>query len=263
MTALGPITTDYPKILISPDGSRVALVGNAGSRQAVFIDGNQGPPYSSLGEFLQISADGSRVAYTASKGSEWVMVVNHKEGPPFDSISAAWFSPVGHRLAYLAHKGNLDVVVTDSTVSPGYAGVRGGREDAQNGLMFSADGQHVGYVAWSTGKQPGQFAEQNTFYVVVDGKPSPAYTGGVTDLRFGPNGHFAYITPNLGNETTNNRMLIDGRPGPTFAAIKPAVFSADGSHVAYLAESGRRKWVAVRSLRFMYLAFVTIPTPNT
>src|ERR1035437_570909 len=108
-----------------------------------------------------MSADLSLAAYGSTRGgSEWVMVVNQKEGPAFEAITAATFAPAGHRLAYVARRGGQQFVVVDSSVSPGYLNVMA------NQLWFSADGQHVGYLAQTAGGQ-------NPWHAVVDGNAGP------------------------------------------------------------------------------------------
>ena len=244
-TLLGPMPADARQLSIAPDGSRVGLVANAGTRQVVFIDGNKGTPYSTIAQlpgmgqghsappFGMMSADLSLVAYGATRGgSEWVVVVNQKEGPAFEAITAATFAPAGHRLAYVARRGGQQFVVVDSSVSPGYLNVMA------NQLWFSADGQHVGYLAQTAGGQ-------NPWHAVVDGNAGPGY-GSVSALQLSHSGgHFACVTGVSG--ATDVNVVVDGKPGPAFAVVQSVVFSEDGKHVAYVA--GRKgnpiKWVAV------------------
>jgi Tol biopolymer transport system component len=247
-TTLGPMPTDTREISISPDGSRVALVSNAGTRQRVFIDGVEGPQYSSIAQvaglsqgpigprLVMISPDLTRVAYAATRGpSAWMMVVNHQEGPVFDGIKSAAFSPVGHRLAYIGTKGGKQYVVVDSTISPGYQIV--GQSE------FSADGQHFGYTA-STG--PGA----KGWRAVIDGKEGPGFVN-VPSLEFSKQGgHHAYIAQPA-NSVEENYLVVDGKMGPKFALIQSVTFSDDGRHFAYIAAKPRDrnvlgvKWVAV------------------
>jgi hypothetical protein len=79
-TLLGPMPTDFRQLSIAPDGSRVGLVANAGTRQVVFIDGNKGTPYSTIVQLsgmgqghsgpplVMLSADQRLVAYAATRG---------------------------------------------------------------------------------------------------------------------------------------------------------------------------------------------------
>jgi WD40 repeat protein len=245
-TTLGPMPTDLRNLSITPDGSRVALVANAGSRQVVFIDGNEGPAYSTIVQtssssqgqaptrLLMISADSSRVAYVATKGpSDSVMVLNQKEGPVFEGIRFAKFSPVGHRLAYIGTKGGKQYVVTDAALSAGYGAVM------PNELGFSADGQHVGYTA-STGEA------QNPWRVVVDGKEGPGFMN-VSRLQFSEEGgHYAYIAQPA-NNVEENQVVMDDKVGPKVGIVQSLTLSKDGKHVAYVAPQSSKpplKWVA-------------------
>lgn len=245
-TPLGPMPTDMRELAISPDGSRVALVASAGSRQQVFVEGNEGPLYSTIAQLsspgqggpglplVMISPDLTRVAYAATKGpSDWVMVVNQKEGPVFERISFATFSPVGHRLAYIGTKGGKQYVVIDSTISAGYALV------AASELRFSADGQHVGYTA-STG------APKDPWRVVIDGKEGPGYVNVLRLQLSKTGGHVAYVAQPAHN-VEENYVVVEDKMGPKFAAIQSITLSDDGTHVAYVGTktSNPPKWMAV------------------
>ncbi|MFN0059784.1 MAG: choice-of-anchor tandem repeat GloVer-containing protein [Planctomycetota bacterium] len=233
-TPLGPMPTDPRQISIARDGSRVALVANTGSRQQVFIDGNEGPQFSTIEQMsglgqgepgprlLMISPDLTRIAYAATKGpSNWVMVINQKEGPSFDRILYATFSPVGHRLAYIALKGSKTYVVVDDTISPGYQTVMPGE------MRFTADGKHFGYTA-STGTGPSPWR------VVVDGKERQAFIT-LQGLRFSSDGeHFAYIAQPE-NNLEKNHVVVDDKVGPEYARIQSITLSKDAKRVAYVA----------------------------
>jgi uncharacterized repeat protein (TIGR03803 family) len=234
VTPLGPATTNILDLSITPDGAHCALAANAGSRRAVFIDGNEGAPCSDIAQMPSLghgaaprlifgSPDGTRFAYVASKGSDWVMVINQKEGPAFDRINAALFSPVGHRLAYIATKAGKQQVVVDSFISNPYQNV------PLSESQFSSDAQHFGFVAQSDPSVP-------SWHAVVDGKEGPAFTQ-VKSLQLAGS-HVAYIA-NTGN-LYDNLVVVDGKPGPKFADIRPPVLSDDGTHVAYVATTTSR-----------------------
>lgn len=245
-TVLGPMPADFRQLAIATDAGRVAVVASAGSRQIVIIDGNEGPPYSSIVQTsgmgqgkvappqVMISPDGSRVAYVATKGpSECVMVLNQKEGPAFDSIKFATFSPVGHRLAYIGSKGGKQYVIVDATLSPAYQMVMPGE------LSFSEDGKHVGYTA-STGSAPSPWR------VVVDGKEGTPYAN-VFQLQFSKDGaHHAYVAV-PGNNVEENHVVVDDKAGPKVGTVQSVALSSDGKHVAYVARpaaKASRKWCA-------------------
>ena len=243
-TMLGPMPTDQRAWSIAPDAGRVALAANSGSRQQVFIDGNASALYGNiaiLGSFgagmaprlLMISPDDKLVAFAAQKSpGEVVMVMNNKEGPPFDRIGSARFSATGHHFVYTASKqsaergGGHTFVVFDGKLSPGY------RTVLTNNLRLTNDGEHVAYAAQ---------ADDQKWHAIIDGKEGPAYAN-VADIWLARNGRVAYVahvSPDP-KDLYDNHMVIDGKVGPKYAVIQPAIFSADGGHVAYVGQSEER-----------------------
>jgi uncharacterized repeat protein (TIGR03803 family) len=246
-TPLGPMPSDNRSLSVSPDGSRFAVAASAGSRQQVFVDGVASAMYSGLinvGTFgqgdvqhlLLFSPDGMHLAFAANKGpGEAVMVVDLKEGPVFDQIGYGRFSPVGHRFMYTATKGGQHFAVVDGQVSPGYKLVNPSES------WFSDDGKHLGIlVTGSDGKQR----------VILDGKEGPAFQG-IQKVRVSHTGRVAYVVNASATDPNDTHMVIDGEVGPKFAVIYPAIFSDDGTHVAYFAQkldrqaNGGYPWVAV------------------
>lgn len=260
-TPMGPMPTSVNDLSITPDGQHIMVAGNTGTRRDVFIDGNEGSVYSAImqmpsidrrgpaGRLLMISPDEMRFAYVARKGTaDWVMVINQKEGSAFDGINGAFFSPVGHRLMYIANKSGKQMVVVDSTISAAYPRVAL--------PQFNPDGKHFGFVAQLPTNPP-------TYCAVVDGKEGPHFDT-VGQLVLSRSGRVAYVANNGSNLTPLERqklerqahasdvgdtkhMVVDGQVGPNYVVIQPAVFSEDGNHVAYIACKTLRpeKWVAV------------------
>jgi uncharacterized repeat protein (TIGR03803 family) len=236
-TPLGPMPASPLEMSLTPDASHVALLANAGSRRVVYIDGNQGPPYSSVRQasaqgdgrprpaLLMISPDGTRVAYVATRGpTDCVVVVNHKEGPVFESIAGVTFSPVGHRLAYVGSRGGKSYVVVDASIGPGYGLV------SAADLQFSPDGQHVGYVARDA-------ATPQSWHAVIDGKENEGFAG-VERLQFSREGdHFVYVARTSNAEEFS--VVVDGVSGPKYALVQSVTLSRDGTHVAYVARKPR------------------------
>ncbi len=255
-TLLGPMPDNQMEVSLSADASRVAVLSSSGTRQVVYIDGNAGQPYSSVQQasppggndspqrsraaMLMISPDKTRCAYVATKGpNDAMMVVNHKEGPVFERIATAAFGPQGHRLVYIGTKGGKSYIVIDGTISPPYQQV------LATEMLFSADGQHVGYAAQTAGA-----GGTPTWHAVIDGKEQPAFIQ-VEGLRLSKTGgHFAYIA-----RTANAQefcVVYDGNAGPKFQLIQSLVLSDDGTHCAYAGcklsdpkAPGRVQWVAM------------------
>lgn len=237
-TTLGPMPTDGRAWSIAADAGRVALAANSGSRQQVFIDGNPSALYSNiaiLGSFgqgdiprlLMISPDDQLVAYAAQKSpGEVVMVINNKEGPPFDRIGSARFSKTGHHFVYTAFKGGHAFVVLDGQVGAGYRGIN------SNEVHLTDDGAHLAFPAQT---------DDLKWHAIIDGKEGPAYAN-VADVRVGRNGRVAYVahvSPDP-KDLWDNHMVIDGKVGPQYVKVNPAIFSDNGSHVAYVGESDAR-----------------------
>lgn len=250
-TQIGPMPTDWRQLAITPDGNHAAVVGMGGSRPAVYVDGNVGSPYSAISPWTSLepgkpapgvlvwSPDHAVLAYVASKGGQFSLVENQREGPAFDRIIGVVFSPVGHRVAYIAQRGIQNpntmesVVVVDGRVGPGYRSVQA--------VQFSEDGQHVGYFASSkTGSQPN--------HVVFDGHEGPGF-GNLGDLHLSPSGgHYAYVGDTLKVNKIDKAVIVDGTPGPAVDQVRGIVFSRDGKRVAYFAQksnAGISFWQAI------------------
>ena len=104
------------------------------------------------------------------------------------------------------------------------------------GYQFSADGWHVSYVA----------VRGSGWYVVRDGEAYGPYEGLSRQIRptWSPKGDhlvFAAVIDGV------MRLVMDGRPESSHgvSAVPPA-FSADGEHLAYVANDGpQHHWVVV------------------
>ncbi len=256
-TVLGPMPDNQQAVALSKDASHVMLLSNAGTRQVVYIDGNEGQPCSSVqlaspfgqgdstnnprSSSLMISPDATRFAYVASRGPNTaMMVLNGKEGPTFERIAIGAFAPVGHRLAYAGQKDKKTYIVVDGTISRPY--------QYALELQFSPDGQHVGYAGQDESQSNG-----DVWHAVIDGKEQPGYKQ-VANLHFSKTGgHCAYV-----GRTANSEeycLVYDGKPGPKYQIIQTIALNDDGTHCAYVAckmpEASPtptmrvQKWVAV------------------
>lgn len=137
-------------------------------------------------------------------------------------------SPDGHRVAYMVMVGQGLAVTVDGETGEGFEGV------ARNSIVFSPDGQHVGYV----GTRPGQQC------AVLDGKIF-AYEGVARQgIVFSPDGrHSGWIGEREGNQLA----VIDEVEGPPFQGISPIgiLFSPDSARHAYVALSGEKQLAVV------------------
>jgi Tol biopolymer transport system component len=78
-------------------------------------------PYSLAWVKVVLSPDGKRLAYTAWDGRKEFVVVDGSEGPRYDDISSPSFSPDSSRVAYFARLGKKSVLVVDGVETPSCA----------------------------------------------------------------------------------------------------------------------------------------------
>jgi hypothetical protein len=91
---------------------------------------------------MRFSPDGKRLAYMARNDALYVMVIDGKPAGSFPIIILpAVFSSDGRRLAFAAQSNQKQVMVIDGQTGPEYDAVQ------IDSLAFSADGQHVAYLA--------------------------------------------------------------------------------------------------------------------
>ena len=161
------IEQQYQRIVASPDGRKVASPMHSGSRVAIGINGEPGPPFDAV-EFMKFSSDGSRFAYVARKSGKHYLVVDHEPviEIPSNQYPEVHFSPNGRRYATItALRGETARLVVDGKdVTP--AGV-GNMPSHQTGFRFSPDSKHYAFAA--TVKSKGDhYGGAN--YVFLDGK---------------------------------------------------------------------------------------------
>lgn len=140
-----------------------------------------------------------------------------KRGPVFDGIAigALAFSPDSTRLAYAASRGASWRLVVDGREGPPFTAI--------GAVVFSTDSKRVAYIA-----QRGR-----AWHVVLDGAIGPAFDALLAgSLTFSADGRrVAYV----GERAGKHHAVIDGVIGRAFAAMRPIQFSADSTHVGYLA----------------------------
>lgn len=205
--------------LTSPDGSRIATSAMKGSRSAMFLDGQAGPPFD---EVLspQFSPDGSRFAYIGRRGAQRIAMVDGKEGAVMsdaESLDTAFltasmkvqesdrfhFSANGAHLAYRAADASGAYLVVD--------GVKKGPYRAIDSRMIAVTNAHVIYAAQEM---------SGNWSVIVDGQAGKPRRE-VGSLAMSPNGaHYAY----LADRTT---IVVDGRDAAT--AIDPTDLTVSNS----------------------------------
>ena len=159
--------------------------------------------------------------------------------PPFFRM---WVTPDGQRLAYIARKGNKNVIVLDGMQSEEYDSIEF-RWGLAGHPQFSPDGKRFMYGA-RRGKK---------FVVVVDGKESRDYDELMT-WHFTPNSRHTFLVASRESVSGKQRFVavLDGVEGPEYDEIQinprphyPTHLSPDGQHVMYAARRGER-WVLVK-----------------
>jgi hypothetical protein len=254
------------RALVSNQGVHVAAVIPKGSRQAVVIDGVEGPRFDQIhgggvfafkgmggraegvqqvtgntagrailgvGNSVAFNRDSTHSAYAALSGTEMVLMLDNKEVHRGSYISANWlaFSPDGKRLvALVSDKEGLSRVIVDGKAGPVSLGI--------DHVFFTPDGAHYAY----TGKNNDA---QQTPWMVVDGR-QVKHLGEIVGFASGgalftrtvanyihillANGKPIAQASNFGLiELNGNRLILQATPPlGTPPQQKPTVLTVDG-----------------------------------
>ncbi|MGH7613595.1 MAG: TolB family protein [Gemmatimonadales bacterium] len=236
-------------ITFSADSRSVAYPVREGEQWFVVHDGRRGPAADGIGGLL-LTADGARLAYTALRDGAWHVVVDSEYGERFDALFSGSFTfdPSGRRMAYAAQREGRVAVVIDGRIGPWHDGI--------GELAFSPGGRHVGYVARDGVKErlivdaafgtehdaisEFRFAPSGsaTAYLARDGEQWFMIYG---EMRVGPYpGARALALPASGDavfvagDSGADRVVVNGRPGPTFGSVEAPVFTRSGQAWGYI-----------------------------
>ena len=216
-------------LVFSGDGKRWAFVALTEDGGTVVADGKPGKSYPprAIGA-LRFSADGTRLAYSVTTQ----MVVDGVEGPKYLQALPPNFAPSGARMFYVAVRADSrPVLVVDGKEEPELMDI------AAPGPVWSADGQHLGYVAMKV------VDKKTARRVVIDGVDQPAFPRiGAESLRLSPDGkRHAYWVVN-GPKVF---FVVDGVAQKEADEVRTdAAFSADSKRVTYSVKRGG-KWFVV------------------
>ncbi|MCP4254642.1 MAG: PDZ domain-containing protein [Candidatus Scalindua sp.] len=192
---------------------------------------SQAEPSIPIRGSLIVSPDSKHKAYVARKGNKQIVVVDGKESEEYDGIvkGSLVFSPDSKRIAFVARRGNKQIVVVDGKESGEYDGV------VEGSFVFSQDGKRVAFVARRGSKQ----------IVVIDGKESGEYDGIVEgSFVFSQDGRRVAFVARRGSKQI---VIIDGKESGEYDDIVEGsfVFSQDGKRVAFVVRKGNKQFIVV------------------
>jgi DNA-binding beta-propeller fold protein YncE len=277
--AVAPVVEDA-RYYFSPEGSRVAVVMNRGSRHVVVVDGQEGPRFDGIlsdaidhtngsemvgrgalgrtgkNEVL-FSRDGKHFAYAAVDGADTVVIHDGKE--VFRTKTSLYavggmskrglnFSPTGKRLYFLTSANSEGNPGIDRLVIDGKAGEPFNYDLHNFRIMFNGDDSHYAYVVMAVtanGKQ--------TPSLIVNGKVQSGF--GESPQFVGDGKNWVAIARGEGGKDS---LLADGKvkfsPG---GAIHKVLTAKQGDTVAVIYQSG-----PAQQDRKLWLDGKTIETAN-
>ncbi len=163
------------QLFYSANSRQLIYTARRNGREYVVIDGNEVAEGEQILSPVYSDSTG-RLAYTSKKDNTWAVVVDGVAGNPFRRIEVSpFFSRNGRRFVYAA-RDSLSYVVVDGVQSRGYEHILLGI------LGLSENGAHVAFLVEDRGKQfwvgrhvAHSAMRRDRWFVVVDGKESPAY----------------------------------------------------------------------------------------
>jgi hypothetical protein len=238
------------KFWFNNDGSRLAYaaIAPAGAGWNMVVDGVKSPVYRAI-DFKQTMMNGKRFIYVAQTADQqWHAVVDGKPSVGYAGISLLSVTPDGAHFAYVASKSGSGASAAAAVID----GVEGQTYFGVGDLEQAADGR-VAYVA-TTNRGDGD-RRGTEAVLIVDGVITMRASGTVPlPLQFAntikpslrspyrrvawsPDGKgFAIIKPNSPNPGVT--VTVNGKPmGLSYVTADELLWSADGSHFAYLGTS--------------------------
>jgi len=188
--------------VFSPDSRRLAFIKADGFRYRVCVDGQNGPPFDSVGTTV-FSPDSRHYAYIGIISQEpadrYTVIYDGSPTSTYDmAVPPIVFSPDSKRMAFRISRGKDALVVTDGRQGRGYGNV--------GPPAFSPDSQKVAYKALKNGK---------TVIVVDEKEDEPFYE--TTQPCFGPQyGHVAYLAR---ADEFSCFLVVNGKKTTAFSAF--------------------------------------------
>ncbi len=221
--AMGPTYNSTSAPFWSPDGSRLAYVGNSPSGAFPVIDGQELEGYTWVKDF-KWSPDGKRYGFQGANATGIWMVIDGKQQPKSLGVqdgTLTW-SPDGKHVAYSSqttgsgYQPMVDLVVQPHNLGTFHARVLNNRNLFFPPLIYSPDGSRLAYVGTTAG-MPRAAVWVNG---VAQQGPMPSY--------FHPNWspdskHFAAVT----SSGTLWVIMIDGKLSPGYEDILELNLASD------------------------------------
>lgn len=239
------------RLVLSPDGNRIAFAARDGIWTVAVIDLKPGPQYTMVRNI--IFGPGGGYYYLAQKGNAWLLVADGKEGKPYDGISELALMPRTVRPLFIATDKGQSLLVVDGRAS------RPWQEIAE--VTFTPGDSLPAYMAGDSNQwhvvedttiritEQGillhslhyKFGTREPVYVVIDrafvsrlkidSRPMSDPHQNVDHLAVSPDGRFIIYqsSDSAGKQAWVNRQPTSS-PG---AMAGNAVFSPDGRHYAF------------------------------
>jgi len=249
--------------ILSPDGKRVAYLGNDGKNVKLILDGKPGQGYKTINDVifspnsehvlfwaeqygglkyvvldnskrirvdeiyeLIFSPDSKKIAFSARLGDKWYAFLNGKKGPAFDQVLDIKFSLDSKNFCYLGKKGLIWNLYLNGKKQKEW-GARFGA------VRFSIDSKRIAYAYCRYNKLDGEDGKsklEENWYMSVDGVSGPKIDAS-SAFMFSPDSkHYAYVVGKPGEQY----IYKDGKKvTEDFEIIRDMKFSIDSKHFTY------------------------------
>ncbi len=244
-TVLGEgATYKYDAFRLSADNLHLTWFDLAPLANRAFLDGRPGRAYREINESkVVISPNGRRVAYIAGKGyRDHVLVLDGRESRPYRSIDGLAFSPDSRRFAYFGREtdGGWHVIIDGKRHGPydsGNYALTGDVTDegARLPAVFTHDSRHTAYAA---ARDVGRKRE---WFLVIDGEEGPAYDepSDTPNIVIATDSPEPRVACTLGRDG-RDLVVHNGVETRAHDAVRWPAMSPDGTRLAYFARDGEQ-----------------------
>lgn len=244
--------------VFSADSQHLAFAARRNGKWYTVLDGKQGRAYDIIASgSLAFSPDSQRLVYRAEREGKRFLVVDGEEMSPAgtDVFGDPAFSPDSQRMAKHVTRARTAFWLIDNQAGPEYDGV--------SVLLFSPDSRRTAYTGWRDGQRylmldgvesqaceqmedSSQFSSDSRQFLWIAKRQSKCRLvsnlqeqGAEYDMagkiKLSPDGrHVAFFAARggvAGNTSDSNFIVVDGREGPPYVAIRQ--FAFDGNHTIH------------------------------